>query len=103
MKESKSQFFTGKLEILGHILTLDGLDVDREKWKTILEFSTPTRKDLRGFLEVVNYLQRFLPGLAFDASTLSELQGEYTKWICTDIHNQAFKRLKELVNSTQIL
>jgi hypothetical protein len=104
LKESKCQFFTRKLEILGHILTSDGLHVDPKKRKTILEFPTPTRKkDLRGFLGVVNYLQRFLPGLASDASALSELQGEYSKWIWTDTHDKAFKRLKELVNSPQIL
>ena len=82
LKESKCQFFTRKLEILGHILTSDWLHVDPKKQKTILEFPTPThKKDLRGFLGVVNNLQRFLPGLTSDASTLLELQGEYTKWI----------------------
>ena len=65
---------------------------------------TPTRKnDLHGFLGLVNYLQPFLPGLAANASTLSELQVGYTKLIWTDTHNQAFQRLKELVNSPQIL
>ena len=34
---------------------------------------------------------------------MSELQGEYTKCIWTDTHNQAFKRLKERMNSSQIL
>ena len=101
LKESKCQFFTRKLEILAHILTSDGLPVDPKKRKTILEFPTPTcKKDLRGFLEVVHYLQRFLPGLASDASTLLERQGEYIKWIWTDTHDQVFKRLKELVNSS---
>ena len=104
LKESKYQFFTTKLEILEHILTSDGLYVDSKKRKTIVEFPTPTRKkDFRGFLGVVNYLQQVLPGLASDASTLSELREEYTKWIWRDTHDQAFKRLKELVNSSQIL
>ena len=104
LKESKCQFFTRKLEILGHILTSDGLHFDTKKRKTILEFPTPTRQmDLCRFLGVVNYLQRFLPGLASDASTLSEILGEYTKWVWMDTHAQAFKRLKELVNSSQIL
>ena len=70
----------------------------------MLEFPTPTpKKDLREFLGVVNNLQRFLPGLASDASTLSELQVEYSEWTWTDTYDQAFKRLTELVNSSQIL
>ena len=42
LKETKCQFFTRKLEILGHILTSDRLHVDPKKRKTILEFPTPT-------------------------------------------------------------
>ena len=92
---------TSKLEILGHILTSDRLHVDPKKRNMIPEFPTPThKKDLRGFLIVVNYLQRFVAGLASDTSTLSELQGEYTKWIWTDTHDQAFKKLKEIINSS---
>ena len=58
---------------------------------------------MRGFRGVVNYLQRFLLGLASDTSILLELQGEYTKWIWTNTHGQAFERLKELVDSSRIL
>ena len=80
------------------------MHVDTKKRKTILEFPTSIAKqNLHGFLGVVNCLQRFLPGFTSDASTLSELQGEYITWIWTDTHDQAFKRLKELVNSVQLL
>ena len=104
LNERKCQFFTSKLEIVGHILTLDRLYVDLKKRKTILEFPTPTcKKDLCRFLGVVNYLQRFLPGLPSEASTISVLLGEYTKWIWTDPHYQALKRVKELENCAQIM
>ena len=82
LKESKYWFITRKLEILVHILTSEGLHLHTKKQKTILEFSTPTgKKNLCGFVGVVNYLQRFLPELACDANTLSELHREYIKWI----------------------
>ena len=104
LKESQYQFWTTKLAIPGQILMSDGLHVDPKKRKTILEFPTPVhKKNLHGFLGVVNYLQRFLLGLASNPSTLSELQEEYIKWIWTDTHDEAFKRLKKLVNSSQIL
>ena len=58
LKESKCQFFAGKLDIRGDILTSDRLYIDPKKRKTILEFPTPTcEKDSHGFLGVVNYLQ----------------------------------------------
>ena len=82
LKESKHQFFSRKLDILEYIFTRDRLHVNPKKRKTVLEFPTPTcKKDLHGFLGVANYLQLFLLGLALDTSTVSELQGEYTKWI----------------------
>ena len=93
LKESKYQFITRKLEILAHILTSDILHVDPKSRKTRLEFPTATHEnELHGFLGVANYLQRFLQGLASNASILSKLLREYTKWIWTDIHNQACKR-----------
>ena len=74
LRASKCQFFGGKLEILAHILTSDGLHVNTKKKSTILEFLTPIhKKDLRGFLKVVNYLLWFLPGLTSNASTVAEL------------------------------
>ena len=104
LNENKCQFFTRKLEILVHIVTSDWLQVDPKKRKTILEFPTSThKKDVHRFLGVANYLQRFLPGLASDASILWELQRECIKCIWTDTHRHAFKRLKELVKSLQIL
>ena len=67
LKKCKCQFFTRKLEILEYILTSDWLHIDQKKRKTILEFPTPARKkDLCGFLELVNYFQWFLSGLASD-------------------------------------
>ena len=76
-KESNSVFYIRKLEILVHILTSDGLYVDPKKSKTRLEFPTPAgTKNMSRFLEVVNYVQCFLPGLTSDTSILLELQGE---------------------------
>ena len=74
LKESKVQFFTRKLEILVYILISDRLHVSLKKRKTMLELLTPAHEKVLGaFQVVVNYLQRFLPGLASDASTLSKL------------------------------
>ena len=44
MKESIYRVCTRKLEILVHIVTSDGLNVDPKKRNTILEFPTPTRR-----------------------------------------------------------
>jgi len=74
LKASKCQFFTKPLDILGHILTPDGLHIDPKKRKKVLNFKVPSnRRELRGILSVVIFLSKFCPELASWSSTLSEL------------------------------
>jgi len=101
---SKCQFFTQRLDILGHILTPDALHMDPKKCKKVLDFKVPSnRRELRGILGVVIFLGKFCPELASWSSTLSELQGENAPWRWTDTHTRALQKIKEVVNSSQIL
>jgi len=104
LKDSKCQFFTKCLDILGHILTLNGLHIDPKKRKKVLDFKVPrNRRELRGILSIVIFLSKFCLELASWSSTLSELQGENAPWRWTDTHTRALEKIKELVNSPQIL
>jgi len=104
LKASKCQFFTKCLDILVYILTPDGLHMDPKKRKEVIDFKVPSnRRELRGILGVVIFLSKFCPELASWLSTLSELQGENAPWRWTDTHTTALEKMKELVNSPQIL
>jgi len=104
LKASKCQFFTKRLDILRHILTPDGLHMDPKNRKKVLDFKVPSnRRELRGIRGVVIFLSKFCPELASWSSTLSELQGENAPWRWTDTHTRALRKIKELVNSPQIL
>ena len=88
LKQSKYQFFTRKLNVVVYILISDELHINAKKRNTILEFLTPLyKKDLCGFLEVGNYILQLLTELAFDTSTLLQLQRECTNYIWTAILN----------------
>ena len=77
LKESKCQFLTKPLEILGHVLTPEGLSADPIKRQKIMDHPAPSnRRQLRGFMGIVNYLRKFLPNLGSIAAPLTELQGE---------------------------
>jgi len=104
LKASNCQFFTKRLDILGHILTPDGLHMDPKKPKKVLDFKVPSKRwELGGILGVVIFLSKFCPKLASWSSTLSELQGENAPWRWKDTHTTAFEKIKELVNCPQIL
>jgi len=77
LEASKCQFFTKRLDILGHMLTPNGLHMDPKKRKKVLDFKVPSNHwELWGILRVVIFLSKFCLELAFWSSTLSELQGE---------------------------
>jgi len=65
LKASKCQFFTNRLDILGHILTPDGLHMDPKKIKKVLDFKVPSnRRELRSILDIVIFLSKFCLELA---------------------------------------
>ena len=104
LQASRCQFFTKRLDIVGHILISDGLHMDPKKRKKVLEFKVPSNyQELRGILGVVIFLSKFGPELASWSSTLLEMQGENASWRRTDTHTRALEKMKELVNSQQIL
>jgi len=101
---SKCQFFTKRVDILGHILTTDGLHMDPKKRKNVLDFKVPRiRWELRGILSLAIFLSKFCLELASWSRTLSELQGENAPWGWMDTYTRALEKIKELVNFLQIL
>jgi len=104
LKASKCQLFTKRLDMLGHILNPNGLNMDLMKRKRVLDFKVRSnQQELQGILGVFIFISRFCPELASWSSTLSELEGENARWRWTDSHTRAFEKIKELVNSLQIL
>ena len=104
LKESKSQLFTLRLEILGHILTPEGLSADPQKIRKIFGFSEPQdKKQLQAFIGIVNYLSKFLPHLASIAACLTDLQSTTHTWRWTDTHKEEFNQCKDLINSGQVI
>jgi len=78
--------------------------MDHKNCKKVLDFKVPSKcRELRGIVGVVIFLSKFCPELASWSSTLSELPGENTPWSWTDTHIRALEKIKELVNSLQIL
>ena len=65
LKVSKCQFFTKRLDILGNILTPDGLCMDCKKHKKVLDFNVPSNcRELRVILGIVIFLGKFCLELA---------------------------------------
>ena len=66
--------------------------------------STPTkRKELQGFMGMVNYLSTIVPHLATVAAPLTRLCGDTVKFNWEQIHNGSLQQVKEVINAEAIL
>lgn len=60
-KRSKCDFATTRVEYLGHFIAAKGVSTDPNKVKTVKEWPQPTSlKQLRGFLGLAGYYQKFV-------------------------------------------
>ena len=73
VKKEKRSFAQGKVGFLGHCIKDDKLMMDESKVKAIQEWDPPTKvPQLRSFLGLVNYYQRFIKGYSVKPAPLTE-------------------------------
>ena len=104
LNKEKCKFGVKEIVFLGHIVSSAGLKPDPSKIEAILEMSAPTSKDdidrLRG---MVNYLARYLPKLADVMQPLNELSHKNVAWTWDAVHDEAYRKLKELLTKAPVL
>jgi len=99
----KSEFFSSKMSVLGHVVDDDGLHASPEKITRIGEWTTPKdRKELREFLGLVNYISQFLPHIATITAPLTDLTGN-AEFVWTPTHDTAFQNTKRLADDNEVI
>jgi len=99
----KSEFFSLKMNVLGHVVDDDGLHALSEKIMRIGEWTTPKdRKELRESLGLVNYISRFLPHIATITAPLTDLTGN-AAFVWTPTHDTAFQNTKRLADDNEVI
>lgn len=100
----KSQFGQSEIKFLGHIISSNGIQPDPKKLDAIRLFPTPTcKKQVRGFLGLVNFYRRFIKVDELVTPTLNTLTGKNTKWFWDEQANSEFLRLKQALLQAPIL
>lgn len=103
-KYNKCDFIKEKIQYLGHVITKDGIVVDPEKIRTIMEWLVPKDvADIRSFMGLAGYYRRFVEGFSRVAYPITSLQkkGKAFKW--TPDCQRSFDQLKHLLTTTPIL
>ena len=93
------QLFAEKLKNLGHIFDKDGIIMDPNKVDQVINWRTPTNKDLlHGFLGLVQCLASDCKGVGIPIGHLSDLTGSTKKWQWGEMKERAFQDVKEKVD-----
>ena len=89
---------------LGHVVTKEEVKVGPQKVKAIMEWSKPTNiTEIRCFLGLASYYQRFIKDFLKMASPLTNLLKKVNKFEWTEKHERAFQELRHRLTTTPIL
>lgn len=100
----KCTFLENEIEYLGHILDKNGVRPTSSKIDSISKAPPPTNaKELRSFLGLVNFYERFIPHLHSVCADLHTLTAKNSRWKWSDKENMTFQRTKELIAQSQPL
>jgi len=103
-KMSKCSFATQEVNYLGHTLSREGISTDPEKTEAIRNWPPPTNvSEIRSFLGLAGYYQRFIKNFAEIASPLSDLLKKEIPFSWTEVHQTAFDKLKTALCSAPVL
>ena len=100
----KCHFMVKKGIILGHVISNDGIEVDKAKIDLIANLSPPTCvKDVRSFLGHAGFYHRFIQDFSKIAKPLSILPAKDVPFHFSEERVEAFTKLKEALTTAPIL
>ena len=104
VKQEKCKWKVREIEFLGVVIGLEGIKMEKEKIKGVLEWLTlKCIKDVQKFLGLANYYCQFIEGFATIARLLHDLVKKDKKWDWTERQEKAFKELKEWFTKEPVL
>jgi len=104
VKPEKCKWKVKEVEFLGVVIGLEGIKMEKEKVKGVLEWPTPKCvKDVQKFLGLANYYRRFIEGFAMVARPLHDMVKKDKKWEWTERQEEAFKELKKRFTEEPVL
>ncbi|XP_064461755.1 uncharacterized protein K02A2.6-like [Ornithodoros turicata] len=95
LNKRKCLFGVPSVNILGHVVSKDGIKPDPQKIQAIVDAPQPKNVDeLKSFLGTCNFVRKFVPGYAMLAEPLHNLTKKSVPWEWTETVDQAFEHLK---------
>ncbi|GJX69147.1 putative reverse transcriptase domain-containing protein [Tanacetum coccineum] len=103
-KFSKCDFWISIVQFLGHLIDSQGLHVDPAKIEAVKNWASPTTPtEIRKFLGLTSYYQRFIKDFSKIAKSLTELTQKNKKYIWGEDQESSFQLLKQKLYEALIL
>jgi hypothetical protein len=103
-KFSKCDFFQKQVHYLGHVISKEGVVVDPDKIRSIMEWPTPKDiSDIRSFMGLAGYYRRFIKGFSKIGCPITTLQKKEVKFIWSSKCEEIFQELKYLLTHAPML
>ncbi|CAD6221826.1 GSCOCG00011651001-RA-CDS, partial [Cotesia congregata] len=100
----KCEFCTDEVRYLGYRVNEQGLLVDPDRVKSMLDFPRPRNmKQVRRFLGMASWYRRFIPDFATIAEPLTRLTSKKVRWTWTAEQDASFEALKVALATAPVL
>ena len=104
IKPKKVAFARSEVKYLGHLVTADGTKPDPGRVEAISKWKTPeSTKELRSFVQLVNYYRQYIPNFAKTAAPLYNLMKKDTEFSMGPLEVESFNHLKTALTGEAIL
>ena len=97
-------FMESQVTYLGHKVSKEGIQPLKDKVDAITNAPAPKNvSELKSYLSMINYYQKFLPNMSSALAPLNELLRKETRWYWGKEQMQAFQKSKEFLRSCRLL
>ncbi|XP_039133252.1 uncharacterized mitochondrial protein AtMg00860-like [Dioscorea cayenensis subsp. rotundata] len=103
-KFSKCEFWLHEVVFLGHVVSGEGIRVDRKKVEAIIDWEQPKSvSEVQSFLGLAGYYRLFVEGFSHIAAPLSWLTRKEVKFVWDEKCESSFQELKSRLTSAPLL
>lgn len=104
VKPSKARLVQGKLKLLGHEVSGQGIHMDPEKLKAMRERPEPTNKEeVRSVTQMFAWYRPFIKNFATLIGPMNELCKKGVPWNWSEHHAELYRQLKEAMARAPVL
>ena len=103
-KFSKCDFWLKEVQFLGHVLSENGISIDRSKIQQVMEWKAHTFvSEIKSFLGLAGYYRRFIPYFLKIAKPMTQLLEKDRKFAWTAKCKTSFRTLRTLLTTAPVL